>query len=136
MGVVGSTPVAAGTVAAACAADGAAAVACGTAAVSSLRPSSDHAPNATRASAAAMAPLVAHFSHGAGTGRPYTSAAASRMKAGPTRCSSRVKAPSSARSQTTLITRGMPSLSRCTSRNAPGVNTSAVAPATRMRCLT
>ena len=42
--------------------------------------------------------------------RPRT--AACRTYAALTRCSSRVKAPSSARSQTTLITRGMPPLSR------------------------
>ena len=102
----------------------------------SPRPNRDQAPNATRTSAAATAPAVAQRSHGAGIGRPYTSEAACRMKAAPTRCSSRVNAPSRARSLTTLITRGMPLLSRWTSRSAPGVKASAVAPATRMRCLT
>ena len=72
------------------------------------------------------------FVHGGLTERPYTSLAASRTIAGPMRCCSCVNAPSNARSQITLMMRGMPSLSRCTSRNAAAEKTSPVAePATR-----
>ncbi len=82
----------------------------------------------TAATAIASRPI-----HAAAKRRPYTSPAARRTRPAVTLRVSRVYAPSSARSQHTLITRGIPDDKRCTSSSAPALNISAEAPATRRR---